>query len=300
MTRTLDELAAFYRDTLAAHHSGPRAVGWNSHVQKSCFAMLAATDGLVPGARVLDVGCGLGDFKGFLDARGLEVDYTGYDICADYVERARQAYPGARFEVRDIAAAPPDERFDVVVASGAMNLRVENHDDFVVALIDAMYAATDHALAFNILSAPFAENRLHMADSDYYYAYPAAMLALCMARTPRVILDHNEQATMFTVYMYRDARASLERLLALYAPGPDWSDAHEAVVDHCLAHGMPARAMEFLRALPPSARALDAMGRVAFDLGDEALQLDCWQRALALAPDDADLAERVELLRRFS
>lgn len=293
------DLARFYEAELAEHGDGARAVGWGSFSQLTCFAQLARVDGLTPGARVLDVGCGLGAFRRFLDNRGVVVDYTGYDICAPYIERAAADLPGGRFEVRDVVADPPETRFDVVVASGVLNLMMRDHDDWVRAMIAAMYAATDHALAFNVLSAAYIDAHPHLHHPDYFYAYPPAILALCLEHTPRVTLDHSEQGTMFTVYLYRDARSSLARLIDLHRPGPTWSEAHEAVVQHCIDHGTPARALEYLRALPETVPVLDALGAVAHEMGDERGQLAYWKRAAELAPDDADLARRIELLEQW-
>ena len=63
-------------------------------------------------ARVLDVGCGTGFWTSFYIEQGAEV--TGVDIAPTSIERLRQRYPQARFELLDVSAAPVAGQFDVV------------------------------------------------------------------------------------------------------------------------------------------------------------------------------------------
>jgi 2-polyprenyl-3-methyl-5-hydroxy-6-metoxy-1,4-benzoquinol methylase len=72
------------------------------------------------GMRMLDIGCGPADILDHLPA----VDYQGYDISEDYIERARGKY-GPRGEFHcgeltstDVAAMPP---FDVVLVLGVLH-----------------------------------------------------------------------------------------------------------------------------------------------------------------------------------
>ena len=69
-----------------------------------------------PGDRVLDVGCAAGTVAHFLSTLGCEA--VGVDLSETGVARARERYPGVRFEVADAAALPfGDGSFDKVVAA---------------------------------------------------------------------------------------------------------------------------------------------------------------------------------------
>jgi SAM-dependent methyltransferase len=73
-----------------------------------------------PGQHVLDVGCGTGDILEVLPA----VHYVGYDVSADYIERARRRF-GERGEfhcqaVNDALPVAPAS-FDLVIAHGVLH-----------------------------------------------------------------------------------------------------------------------------------------------------------------------------------
>ena len=73
----------------------------------------------VPGARVLDVGCGPGDLVRHLG----DVRYVGIDASDAYIERARRLFGGrAEFRVGDATRLDDDLRgFDLVLAFGLVH-----------------------------------------------------------------------------------------------------------------------------------------------------------------------------------
>jgi len=72
------------------------------------------------GQRVLDLGCGTGDILEFLP----QVYYEGYDISADYIDRARRRF-GHRGEFHcralDDALPAAAATFDLVIAHGVLH-----------------------------------------------------------------------------------------------------------------------------------------------------------------------------------
>ena len=83
-------------------------------------------DRLTTGARVADVGCGTGHAMVVLAKAFPASTFTGYDIAADALERARaeaaaESLPNVSFERADAAALHPDEPLDVVFAIDAVH-----------------------------------------------------------------------------------------------------------------------------------------------------------------------------------
>jgi SAM-dependent methyltransferase len=70
-----------------------------------------------PDARVLEVGCGIGDLLAAVKpARGVGVDFS-----AAMVELARERHPDFQFTVADAAHMPSDEKFDYILMSDLVN-----------------------------------------------------------------------------------------------------------------------------------------------------------------------------------
>jgi len=69
----------------------------------------------IPGERILDLGCGVGQWYEFFNKK--EVDYTGVDFSEKLIEIARNKHPKARFKLADAINLPfPDRYFDKVYA----------------------------------------------------------------------------------------------------------------------------------------------------------------------------------------
>ena len=168
--------------------------------QQLRFAVLSAI-GDLEGASVLDLGCGFGDLYEYLVNRGLKVDYTGYDICPDFVELAGAKFPQATFEVRDIQVDGIPRCFDYIVSSQTFNLKLVHEDNFelVKDIIRRCYEASEKAVAVDMLTSyvDFRENHL------YYYS-PEAVFSFCKTLTKRVVLRHDYPLFEFTVYLYKD------------------------------------------------------------------------------------------------
>jgi SAM-dependent methyltransferase len=159
---------------------------------------------------VADVGCGAGDFLGFLRAQGWRGTYDGFDIVPEMVEAARrkQRGRGGRFVVRDVLAEGFERRYDYVVASGTFNLRIAEHERFFRRMIEAMYAACRRGVAFNVLQpVPCETERDRAYDAFYQRSYfgvsPVELLTLCHGFCPRVELVESERLRLETTVLLR-------------------------------------------------------------------------------------------------
>lgn len=98
---------------------------WGSFAAPVRKLILRAT-AVGPGSRVLDVGCGSGEFLAELAARGARA--AGVDPAEGMVALARRAAPAAQVRIGVAESLPwPDGEFDVVTAINALQF-AENPD----------------------------------------------------------------------------------------------------------------------------------------------------------------------------
>lgn len=211
-------MVRYYEDLLAVHGKHYRSLDWKSDTSQDM--RFAALQGIFhfgkkrKGFSVLDVGCGFGDFYGFLKKRGLikdmEISYTGYDIAPKILEVARERYPDkeAVFAVKDVLTEKI-ERFDYVAASGLFSLRLvpeDLHLEFVAEMLAKLYDIAGEGVAANFLStaaiphvAPIDKNK-----EQYYYFDPEWAVKMAKKISQRYMLRHDYHPADFTLYLLKE------------------------------------------------------------------------------------------------
>ncbi|GAC1347693.1 MAG: hypothetical protein NVSMB18_33490 [Acetobacteraceae bacterium] len=182
----LEAVGAYYSGKLAEFGPTPRGVDWSSAASQQLrhqqFLRLLAPN---PDASVVDLGCGYGDFLGFLRAAGHRGRYVGCDVAGPMVEAARLLHGESRDQAFVIGAAPP-EPADYAIGSGILNVRRGATPDawagYVQATIDTLARAGRCGFGFNMLSLSSDPERRR---PDLHYADPAATMASCIARYGR-------------------------------------------------------------------------------------------------------------------
>ena len=185
-----------FEDCLERHGPSFRALDWGSRESQELRFRVLAEIGCLAGKSVLDVGCGLGDFYGFLRENGIAVNYRGVDITQAMVERAGRRYPEIQVERRDIVRHPLRERFDYVMASGIFYLLRDEEE--VWRLVREMFRLARYGVACNSLSS------WGRVESGELALEPASFLGFCRTLTGRLALRHDYLKHDFTVYLYKE------------------------------------------------------------------------------------------------
>lgn len=181
------ELLSFYDRHLRDFGDSPQALRWTAEGQEARYRAMLSIAGDLNGKRVLDFGCGKGDFYGFMRARGIESKYCGIDVNAGLIGVASEKYPGADFRVLDIEEAGLKESFDVIIACGVFNLRIGGIQESMRSVLRLLFERCKEAMHFNALSSYTVQK-----DVELFFVNPEELLKFTLdALSLRVILRHN-------------------------------------------------------------------------------------------------------------
>jgi ubiquinone/menaquinone biosynthesis C-methylase UbiE len=172
-----------------------RAIGWeNKEIQHLRFEVL--TDiGDLEGARILDVGSGLGDMYGFLESQLDKFEYVGIDITPGLLNDARNKYPDGDFRNMEVFEID-DNSFDYAFASGVFSYNIPDYLEKYFQIVEKMFGIAKKGVAFNML------NKAHHDIDDMFMAYdPDEIAELCKRFTDNVVLNKNYLPQDFTIYL---------------------------------------------------------------------------------------------------
>lgn len=194
-------IISFFNKNLELFGDRPEAVRWTAKGQMMHYeAMLDIGD--IRGGKILDFGCGRGDFYGFLRNRDIKVNYTGFDINENLINLAKKKYPGIDFRVFDIERDDLKEEFDYIFLCGVFNLKVEGLEDYIKSALIKLFKHCRKGLAFNALSAYNPKK-----DFELFYLRPEEIFNFSIKNlSPFVSLRHDRIPYDFTIFVYREAR----------------------------------------------------------------------------------------------
>ncbi len=152
------------------------------------------------GAAVLDVGCGLTDFAGFLERAGFNTRYVGVDIAPGILREAHRRFPDRSLVRTDVFAAAPfrAQSFDFSVCSGIFNLRLGNNELFVARALPALLQLTRTCVAANFLHA-----RTRRKYPHCFYYDPQAVLQTVLPVAAEVWLYDDYLENDFTLLLWK-------------------------------------------------------------------------------------------------
>lgn len=200
----MDELSkeyviSFFDKNLMLHGDRPEAVRWSSTGQILHYQSMLDV-GNINGSKILDFGCGKGDFYWFLKDKNIHVEYHGCDINEKLITLAKQKFLDIDFRVFDIEKDVFNEDFDYVFLCGVFNLKVEGLDETIKNILIKLFKHCRIALAFNALSShnPKKDFELHYTSPEEIFNFAAKNLS------PYVSLRHDRMQYDFTMFVYRE------------------------------------------------------------------------------------------------
>jgi SAM-dependent methyltransferase len=200
----MDELSKeyvidYFSRTLLMHGDRPEAVRWSGPGQMLHYECLLDIDKSIEGKKVLDYGCGKGDFFRFLKQKNIRVDYTGCDINGKLISLAAGKYPEATFRVLDIEQDELNEEYDYIFLCGVFNLKVQGVQATVRNTLQKLFQRCRRGLALNGLSShtPHKHFELNYISPEDLISFTVMNLSpSCVVRKDRIPYD-------FTLFIYR-------------------------------------------------------------------------------------------------
>jgi SAM-dependent methyltransferase len=201
---TKEYLISFYGKNLLIHGDRPEALRWTAHGQAMRYGLMLEIAKDLKGKKILDYGCGKGDFYAFLKEKNIDVDYTGFDINAELIELAKRKYPECKFSVFDIEEEDLKEDFDYIFLCGVFNNRVEGIEDTIRNVLIRLFGHVREGLSFNGLSSHNPEK-----DTELNYLSPEEMLSFAVKNlSPYVSFRLDRIPHDFTMFVYRNKTTS--------------------------------------------------------------------------------------------
>ncbi len=188
-----------YRNLLFEHGTGPQVAHYTTVESQFMRFEELVKIGDLSGAKVLEVGCGIGDFYGFLNSKFSDLQYTGIDIVPEIIDVAKKRFPEISFECRDVLAEPLTEDYDYVLISGVFNNAIPQHTEFLQALTEESFKHCKIALGFNFIS-----TYVNFSESAFAYHNPMEVLQYCIDNlSKKVSLFHHYKRTDVCVFVYK-------------------------------------------------------------------------------------------------
>lgn len=188
----------YYSSLLEKYGGCVQALNWRDEKSQELRFKVFTEIGELKERKILDVGCGLGDYYGYLRMRGIPVDYKGIDITPKMIELSKRRFPEAKFEIKDILVEEENEKYDYVFASGVFYLVEEEPFEFMKKMVERMFRLSSIGIAFNSLSgwASYKEDK-------EFYADPIEVLKFCKTLTKKIVFRHDYHMADFTIFLYK-------------------------------------------------------------------------------------------------
>jgi SAM-dependent methyltransferase len=195
---TLHPVIDYWNTKAAAEANDCARIESGQRAQRMRFENFVIHHDLV-GGRILDVGCGVGDFYDHLKRRGVACGYHGVDIADQMVTRCRERFPEALFEVADVTRWEPAEPCDYVVSFAIHNVRMEGGRALLESVTRRQFELCRKAAHVSLLT-----DRYPGFDAHIQPWRAEEILTLALSITPYVVLRHDYLPNDFSVTLYRE------------------------------------------------------------------------------------------------
>jgi SAM-dependent methyltransferase len=197
-------VADYYTARIMEHGPVPRGVDWSSaESQQIRFEQLVRLCDSGKHFSINDYGCGYGMLARFLETRGDDFTYVGFDISPVMISHANRAL-ATKPNCAVVDKPGQLSVADYTIASGIFNVKLDAGDEewtaYVVNTLDHMRELSSLGFGFNLLTRHCDP---HLMRRDLHYGDPGFYVSHCLSRfSRRVSLLHDYPLYEFTVLVW--------------------------------------------------------------------------------------------------
>lgn len=182
------------------------AVHWKTSERLKIRYDVLADIADLDGTHVLDFGCGTALFADFLNERGVDCEYEGWDISKDMLEVAGKHRPDATFRQIDILkedTSQYQDAFDYVVVCGVFHIRAEGtrdaHERWIHETLRELWPLCTKGLAVNFMT-----EHVDWRDEELYYCEIDDLVDFCTEHLSRwLTIRRDYELYEHTAYVYK-------------------------------------------------------------------------------------------------
>lgn len=193
-----DQLISFYNFHYKKFGERPEALRWTPQGQLRRYHTFLEIAPDLNNQKILDYGCGMGDFYKFLKRRGIKVRYTGVDINENFIKVAKKNFPECAFRVMNIDDEELEGYYDYIFICGVFNLRVPGVQEDLRNALVTLFKHCNKGLALSALS-----SHTPIKDAELSFTSPEDMVKFAIENlSPSVALRHDRLPNDFTLFVY--------------------------------------------------------------------------------------------------
>ena len=203
LERALQDSREYFTGKITKHGPAPQGVDYNgAQAQTARFEQLAKIIDPSSHFDVIDFGCGYGALLDYLQQRGLDFSYYGFDVLASMVDAGRQAHkeqPNALFTTDESALSVCDYVIAGAILNNKFGAPVADWRDHCLVVLDKINSLSAKGFAFNLLSS-YSDADGMAQRPDLYFADPLAYFDHCQRKySKNVSLLHDYGLNDFTI-----------------------------------------------------------------------------------------------------
>ena len=187
-----------YKKLYKKYGNSFKSLDWGSKKKQILRFKILSKIGNLDKKKILDVGCGFGDFNLWLKKNKKRVSYFGIDIVPEMIAEAKKKhkkgffYHGSFLKNKEINT----QKFDYVFASGIFTFNKKKGDSILKKTILKMWKISKKGIAFNCLN-----SKNKFKNSDEFTANPKNVYNFCKKLSQNVKLNESYLPSDFTIYL---------------------------------------------------------------------------------------------------